>query len=638
MKKIRETTMLLLAGALASATVAMAAPSPSSGASAGTGAAALVSQGEGDLMRGRALQERELQRRAQDDRKATSAASALAAPKKAEKPAPKAAGEWTFGSVTATNMITKQLDNPKKKDVAAAMDVLLDARGDSPEALLENAQKLMQDAGYLLYVPLADTVKTKPAEKKVDLTVDLGHIRSLTIEFPDNRKEGKYFSEAQIRRHYMKDLDANSVFNYNTLYDRFYQLNAHPDLTGSISLFAVDAQGNSVTNTADQLADAKIRQLAMRMAVQEKLPLHFVLDIDNNGTDASENWMGRATLQYLNLTQHDDVLTLNYQNSLKDIDALGGFAGSYYLPHSFGTSRDFALTLYGGWTDVNSEDVVDGIDVEGQGWFAGLQESATLLDTPKRQLKLSVGAIRRYVEDNLVVQGKKLEGNDVTVMPFTLALMYSDKKPDALKGMSFATLEVLTQFGDFLGTATEEEMQAQRMAADKDYTVLHLQAARLQMLPWLSLGTTNTYANPMIFARVNGQYASGALIPAEQFGLGGDGSVRGYASREYLGDHGVSGTLEFRLPIMLGLLDRKAGPQQAPWDRLQGVAFVDAGYVKIEDPLPGEEPDKTLYGAGVGARLALSDHFQVKCDLAFPLEKTADSDEMCVHFNMQVQF
>jgi hemolysin activation/secretion protein len=142
----------------------------------------------------------------------------------------------------------------------------------------------------------------------------------------------------------------------------------------------------------------------------------------------------------------------------------------------------------------------------------------------------------------------------------------------------------------------------------------------------------------MIFARVNGQYASGALIPAEQFGLGGDGSVRGYASREYLGDHGVSGTLEFRLPIMLGLLDRKAGPQQAPWDRLQGVAFVDAGYVKIEDPLPGEEPDKTLYGAGVGARLALSDHFQVKCDLAFPLEKTADSDEMCVHFNMQVQF
>jgi hemolysin activation/secretion protein len=158
------------------------------------------------------------------------------------------------------------------------------------------------------------------------------------------------------------------------------------------------------------------------------------------------------------------------------------------------------------------------------------------------------------------------------------------------------------------------------------------------MLPFLSLGGTNTFGNPMLFARVNGQWADGALIPAEQFGLGGDGSVRGYATREYLGDLGLSGTVEARLPIILGLLDRKAGVTDAPWDRLQAVAFFDWGVAKVEDPLPGEDEEQWLYGAGLGVRLALTDHFQIKCDVAFPLKETPDSDDVCVHFSGQVQF
>jgi hemolysin activation/secretion protein len=286
---------------------------------------------------------------------------------------------------------------------------------------------------------------------------------------------------------------------------------------------------------------------------------------------------------------------------------------------------------------VDSKDVVPGIDVQGDGAFVGVQESFTAWDSKQRNLKLAIGTVWRNVEDNLVVQGQKLEGNEVTVAPVSVALMYGEKERDALQGMNFLTVEALHEFSGFLGSADEEEIKAQRAAAKEEYTVVHVQAARLQLLPFLSLGDKK-YGNPMLFARVNGQWADGALIPAEQFGLGGDGSVRGYATREYLGDQGVSGTLEFRLPILLGLFDRKAGANDAPVDRLQLVAFCDVGWVKVEDPLPGEEDDKTLYGAGLGARLALTDHFQIKCDVAAPLEKTPDSDEVCVHFSGQVQF
>lgn len=286
---------------------------------------------------------------------------------------------------------------------------------------------------------------------------------------------------------------------------------------------------------------------------------------------------------------------------------------------------------------MDSKDVVPGIDVRGNGSFAGVQESFTAWDSPKRSLKVAAGAVWRNVEDNLVVQGEKLQKNEVTVAPVSVAAMYGEKERDALQGMNFLTVEALHEFAGFLGASDEAEIKAQRAAAKEEYTVVRAQAARLQVLPWLSWGD-GKYGNPVLFVKVNGQWADGALIPAEQFGLGGDGSVRGYATREYLGDLGASGTAELRIPIVLGWWDRKAGANEAPWDRWQAVAFFDAGWVKIEDALPGEEDDKALYGAGVGLRFAATDHFQVKCDVAFPLEETEDSDELCVHFSGQVQF
>lgn len=522
------------------------------------------------------------------------------------------------------------------------------------EALTKALEDHFRTNGY--YLCSVQPVATNETGKTVDYKVNYGHIRNVMVRFKeqswltkqteggDGRADGRWFSKEQIRYRYLSQVASSNVFNYNMLYDKFYQMNAHPDLTALISL--------SVPQGADYPADDD-RALDVDVEVLERMPLHFVLDVDNNGTDASENWMGRLTAQYLNLTKHDDVLTFNYQNSLQDIEALGGLAGSYYLPHRFGTMHDFGATLYGGWTDVDSEDVVPGIDVVGSGWFAGFQESATLVEADARSLRLSLGFVRRYVKDHLEVTSDeghyRLEANEVTVMPFSVAVMYSDKKPDALYGLNFATVEALYNFGDFLGTSDDEEMELQRTGASPDYMILRGQLARLQMLP---LGGRTTGV-PMLFAKVSGQWADGPLIPAEEMGLGGAGSVRGYATREYLGDHGVAGTLELRSPIALGFFTRKipawcgqtttaakaaAAATEDPADRLQLVLFADAGYIKIDEPLPGEEEDKTLYSVGVGGRLAVSEHFQVSCDVGFPLEETTDSDDACVHFSAQVQF
>ncbi|MBR6023047.1 MAG: ShlB/FhaC/HecB family hemolysin secretion/activation protein, partial [Kiritimatiellae bacterium] len=563
-------------------------------------------------------------------------------------PAKKASG-WTIGTL-------EPVKGDKDDDrLAKGLAERAKAAVSSPDeaGLTKALEDWLRGEGYYLCRVIPG--KKHEAEKQVDYRVNWGHIRNVQIGFKEvtwfgkepiggeAKPDGRWFSKEQIRYRYLRQVASSNVFNYNTLYDRFYQLNSHPDITAKIAL--------DLPADDDDWSDDD-RALDVDVEIRERMPLHFVFDVDNNGTDASENWMGRLTAQYLNLTKHDDVLTFNYQNSLQDIEALGGLAGSYYLPHTFGTTRDFGATLYGGWTDVDSKDVVPDIDIVGSGWFAGFQESMTLLDTAVRSLKLSAGFVRRYVKDHLEVTSEgrhyRLEENEVTVMPFSLAAMYSEKKPDALHGLNFATVEVLHNKGDFLGTSDQKEMELQRPAADADYTIVRAQLARLQMLDF---GGKTTGA-PMLFAKASGQWSDGPLIPAEQMGLGGNGSVRGYATREYLGDHGIAGTLELRSPITLGFFTRKipawcgatspagssAKAAETPFDRLQGVLFADAGYIRIEQPLPGEEKDKALYSVGLGARLALGENFQVTCDVGFPLEKTSDSDTACLHFNAQLQF
>lgn len=663
MKKIFNLLVLFVAGVVGWGVCAPVFAAGRAGAVSPAGAAAAVggrvaSDGQIDQMK---AMEQTVEKTLREEEKAKAKADKETTINgRAAKPVPKTSLSTAKKSVAAPKGWTiGKLESEKgEKDDDHLADGLAKRAKEavsSPDAagLTKALEDWLRGEGY--YLCRVTAGDTHESEQQVDYQVNWGHIRNVQIGFKEQSwlgkevstnaptADGRWFSKEQIRYRYLRQVASSNVFNYNTLYDRFYRLNAHPDLTTKITL---DLPAND-----DDWSDED-RALDVDVEIRERLPLHFVFDIDNNGTDASENWMGRLTAQYLNLTMHDDVLTFNYQNSLQDLDALGGFAGSYYLPHRFGTDRDFGATVYGGWTDVDSEDVVPDIDVVGSGWFAGFQESATLLDSPARSLRLSVGFVRRYVKDHLEVTSEsshyRLEENEVTVMPFSLAVMYSDNKPDSFHGLNFATVEALYNAGDFLGTSDQKEMELQRTAAEADYLIVRAQLARLQMLDFGG----RTTGVPMLFAKISGQWSDVPLIPAEQMGLGGNGSVRGYATREYLGDHGVAGTLEFRSPIALGLFSRKipawfgatssaksAGKgDDAPFDRLQGVLFADAGYIQIEEPLPGEEKDKTLYSVGLGARLALSEHFQVTCDVGFPLEKTTDSEDACLHFNAQVQF
>ena len=81
----------------------------------------------------------------------------------------------------------------------------------------------------------------------------------------------------------------------------------------------------------------------------------------------------------------------------------------------------------------------------------------------------------------------------------------------------------------------------------------------------------------MCFMKLDGKWAADPLIPAEQMGVGGHATVRGYEEREFLGDNAITGTLEFRTPIYLGILDRKSADAKGKPARFRNARLTLRG-------------------------------------------------------------
>ena len=481
------------------------------------------------------------------------------------------------------------------------------------EAFRTIHESLIHDGFYLARL----SPDYNEASKTLTVRVETGAFGDKSVVFINRETEnGRWFSKRQIERRFA-DLAPGDTFNYRQLYRRLSEVNASPDLTLDTHI--------TVRAAADD--DGQVMRYAdLGFTVKERFPFHAMLEVNNYATEELGDWQAQLTLQYLNLTRADDVLTLSPGMSLNgDLLTL---AGSYMRPHHLW--KGGATTLYGGYSQLDSKDIVPRIDLEGTGWFGGLMESFKLVDNDSYLLSLSAGLMYRYVEDQFTArsgnESLKLQKRNVSVLPLTVSLAYSDRSPDFLRGRNFAALSGIYNIWAG-GDNTLEEMW---YGAPDHYTIARLQLARLQPL----FGFRDAKANPIhqwtLFLKAEGQYSPDPLIPAEKLFLGGFQTVRGYTTKSVLGDSGVYASAEFRTPILLDTLGQfipfgKEGVR-TPLDRIQFLVFLDAGYAQQEDPLPGSFKNEKMLSCGAGMRFALTSYSQFRFDYGIPLVKI-DSDE-----------
>ena len=89
-----------------------------------------------------------------------------------------------------------------------------------------------------------------------------------------------------------------------------FDANSHPDLTINTDISVrkpIEGEGN----------DRRVARYAdLDLTVHESVPFHAVWEVNNYGLRDVNEWQTSLAMQYLNLTKHDDILTVSPAMSL----------------------------------------------------------------------------------------------------------------------------------------------------------------------------------------------------------------------------------------------------------------------------------------------------------------------------------
>ena len=475
------------------------------------------------------------------------------------------------------------------------------------EAAFADVRKGLAARGYYLAAlyPASDNAFNGETGE-LQLIFDAGYFGNVTVDFADE-SDFHWYSKEQIEKR-VKDVKGNETFNYGKLRTAISNVNYHPDLVADTKISVRNArEGEKGDSPYTRYAD-------IDLSVKDSFPLHFVWDINNYGMDEIDEWQSSLTVQYLNLTRADDVLTvtpaMSFNGDLKSISS------SYMRP--FDWWRGMSGTVYGGYSSLDSDDVLPQLALEGTGWFAGFNWSANLYDDDKRNFAFNAGVLYRYIEDEWSVAAYKLKKREVGILPLTVGFSYADKKGDWLDGRDFFHIDLSYNLA-----STEDDLDKYTDRADEHYMILRAGWQRLQPLFASNIPDDQKWRAWSLFTKVEGQFTDDVLISAERLAYGGYNCLRGYRARGYLGDSGVYGTAEFRTPVLCDLFSSTLSTYSGstPIDRLQFLVFTDLGWINFNDSYPNMEEDEFLFSAGFGARMAITKYTSFNCDVAFPLNR-----------------
>jgi hemolysin activation/secretion protein len=449
--------------------------------------------------------------------------------------------------------------------------------------------------------------------------VDLGPLGTITV------KGNHYYSSKQIVESLANQPGAR--FNYARVHGDIFDLNAKPDLN-------IDAKLRPSLQNGRRVIDADLE-------VEDSLPIHGAIELSNTGTAATNDWRIRNTLQDVNLTRHDDVLTAEWLTSpdLNDVNA-------YTLGYSLPLDKRWSLMATTGYSDSDIQDVLPQLDVQGKGYFAQAGVSRVLREEPTYRDIVTLSWLYQYWETQQDISGSNWNDRRLRLSMPSVSYDYQSRVFDRLYGRTFATVTGVSNFAGKYGSSEKSEFigEGGDGNADGDFTLLRVRLARLQRF---CQGGTDS-GKWTLFMKVDSQIAGDSLPSAVRRSVGGANSVRGYEEGTIAGDNAIYGTLELRAPLFANFIpgfkrtekELEDDPENVLQHRLQLLAFTDAGWVNNKEPLAGEFDTEHLASVGAGFRLGLTKYSQMRLDYGIPLIETTEDTPRSgrLHASLQLQF
>lgn len=348
--------------------------------------------------------------------------------------------------------------------------------------------------------------------------------------------------------------------------------------------------------------------------VEDKLPLHGSLELNNQYNANTVPLRLSGSLSYSNLWQLGHTLGMSFQVAPEKPSDGTVYSGFYQMPVE--SVEGLSVMLTGAVQDSNISTLGGGA-VIGKGKIIGLRLIKTLPADTGYFHSLSFGLdYKDFVQD--VNAGGAVISSPISYYPFTLSYSAGHVGDNSFTEFNAAAVFHFASMG-----GSQSEFAARRFGAKDNFFYLRGDFAHTQDLP----GGFQAYAH------VQGQAAAQPLINTEQIAGGGLNTVRGYLIATQLGDSGVFGSLELRSPSFIGTAKEKANE----W-RVYG--FVEGGQLYVNSPLPGEERTHDLASAGFGTRFRYLDHITGSIDLGVPLvtQPNATAHHIYWTFRLGVDF
>jgi hemolysin activation/secretion protein len=350
------------------------------------------------------------------------------------------------------------------------------------------------------------------------------------------------------------------------------------------------------------------------VVVRDDKPWKVGAVLDNTGTPATGRLRSGVFFQHANVADLDHVFTGQYVTSPENLARVTIVAANYRIPlYRVGDSVD----LFGIHADVDSGVVGDLFNLRGRGSVAGVRYNQNLQPTAGYRHRLSYGFEYRLLDNQVttLTGGTELLP-DVVVHP--LSIGYSAGWSGERQQLDFSTTYVRNIPGGHLGR--EADIQAARAGANASYQILRWSATFAHTLPedW------------RVRVVGDGQYTRDSLVSGEQFGIGGQDSVRGFLEREIINDSGHRLTLELVTPDF--------GSRMQGGLAANALLFYDHGRVTRNRALAGETGEVSISSFGAGLRLTIAPRAPLRHHAAPVIRGTASRPRgtETLHFSLGI--
>ena len=423
----------------------------------------------------------------------------------------------------------------------------------SASAALESAYHSSGFATVFVDIPPQDV-----SEGIVRLRVTEGRLRVRTIG------GARYFSEGKI----LAELPATQPGQVPNLPELQRQLNAVNAQTPDLSVVPVLKAG----------PDPGTMDLALK--VNDQLPLHGSVDLNNDYSPDTKPLRLTAALSYNDLFGDLDSISLQYTGTPQKIGQVGVTNVTYgFSPFAGGIRPIVSFT-----NSSSTTATIGTLGVLGKGQIIGAHVNVPLLQLPGSIQTLTAGLDYKHFHNTISLADSGDTIEPISYVNASLGYLGSWQRAGTTGAVQQTwSFDLTGNFGP-RGLANQTlNFDNSRYQARGNYAYLHTDGSFTTRLPF----------DLLLTLRASAQDALEPLVVYEQMSVTGADGVRGYLEAENLGDTAWKGTVQLdSMPLIVG------GFQYG-----SGFLFFDGGRTHFIDALSGEPRHVPLRSWGAGLNL-----------------------------------